>query len=509
MNRQNWVYQVFFAWMLGILLFSCTRDVQYNTDPDFSLTFSQDTIIFDTVFVTIGSTTKRFTVHNTSNRDVKIDFVALAKAEQSAYKINIDGEGTDKVEDVVIGSQDSMFIFVEVRVDPTNQNNPMIITDSILFSINGRLQDVDLVAWGQDAHFIVGDANYGGFAYLGNHYGAFGKIVAHENEIVDWFDDKPYVVYGFAIVDSAATLNIHEGVNVYFHKNSGIWAYKGATVNVLGTQDSIVRFQGDRLETFYQNAPGQWFGVFLNESPYGHSFDCVWVKNSINGLHYEPQNLLNIMDNQPLVIKNTIVDNSSFTSLFAMSGRIFSVNSVYGKAAVYTSFLGLGGEYDFRHCTFDNHWSDGVRNDPSFVISDNMIVTNPDDGNSTVYTGDLSKAYFGNCIIYGSLEDEILLSQYEGKANQFSYLFDYSLLRTTMDVSDTEHYVGCVLNEDPWLADNEYFDYSIDTVVSSAIDRGSMEVINTSGLPLSEDIAGNLRISDEAPDLGAYEFIAE
>ena len=508
MSLKKWMYSILTVSLMGFVFFSCTREVKYNTDSNFSLYFSQDTIIFDTVFTTIGSTTQRFTVHNQSEQDVKIDFVALAKANQSAYKINIDGAGTDKLEDVVIASKDSMFIFVEVKVDPTNQNNPMIITDSILFSVNGKIQDVDLVAWGQDAHFIVGDANYGGFAYMGNYYGAFGEIVAHENEIIDWYDDKPYVVYGFAIIDSAATLNIHEGVNIYLHKNSGIWAYRGATLHVLGTKDSVVSFQGDRLENFYQNAPGQWFGLFLNESDQGHSIDYALVRNSINGLHYEPQNINEPVMNSPITIQNTIIDNNSYTSLFSMGGKINASNSVFAKAAVYTALLGAGGEYDFRHCTFDNHWVDGVRNDPSFVVSDHIISKKLDE-TTIVYTGDLLKAYFGNCIIYGSLEDELLMSKYTGKALEFNYQFDHCLLRTTGDVSDTQHYVNCIVNDDPLFTEIEYYDYSLDSIISPAINSGSISIINEASLPLSNDIIGNSRISDEAPDLGAYEFIGE
>ncbi len=508
MNRKPGLLQLFYVLLFLSVFYACDKNKGFNTDPDFSLTFSQDTIIFDTVFTTIGSTTHSFTVHNTSSQRVKIDYIALAEGSESAYKINIDGEGTDRLDDVEIAAGDSLYIFVEVRVNPTNQNNPLIITDSILFQYNGKQQDVDLVAWGQDAHFIVGDANYGGFTYLGNHYSAFGEIVAHENEVVDWYDDKPYVVYGFAIIDSAAVLNIHEGVNVYFHKNSGIWAYKGAQLNVLGTKDSIVRFTGDRLESFYYDAPGQWFGVFLNESPPGHSFEYLRLRNSVNGIHYEPLDITDAGENQSLKIQNTIVENNSYTSLFAMGGKILAANSVFAKAGVYTVFLGGGGSYDFRHCTLDNHWSNGVRSDPSIVISDHLI-TNDLDGNTVTYLGDLENAYFGNCILYGTLDDELAISHLDGANTLFNYHFDHSLLRTTSDVSDENLFSACVINKDPLFTDVIMDDYSLDTIVSPVIDKGALEVVNESQLPLNMDITGNSRIDDDAPDMGAYEFIEE
>jgi len=36
-------------------------------------------------------------------------------------------------------------------------NNPMVVQDSIVFITNSNMQDVDLVAWGQDVHLINGE----------------------------------------------------------------------------------------------------------------------------------------------------------------------------------------------------------------------------------------------------------------------------------------------------------------------------------------------------------------
>jgi hypothetical protein len=367
------------------------------------------------------------------------------------------------------------------------------------------VQDVDLVAWGQDANFIVGDANYGGFSYLGNQYSAFGEIVAHENEVVDWIDDKPYVVYGFAIIDSAATLNIHEGVDIYFHKNSGIWVYKGGQINIMGTKDSLVNMQGDRLEDFYYDAPGQWFGFFLNESNQVNKVDYTVIRNSVNGIHYEPQDIQNVVFDQAIEISNTIVDNSSYTSLFSMGGTINSINSVFGKAAKYSAFLGVGGSYDFRHCTFSNHWAQGVRNESSIVVSNHLITVDLD-GKGVTYIGVLNKAYFGNCILEGNLEEELVIAKIEDVTSEFNYFFENSLLKTKLELTD-EHFVNCLVNNDPLFTDIEYFDYSLDTIISPAIDMGAASVVDESLLPLQYDYLGNSRLLDDAPDIGAYEFI--
>ena len=49
--------------VLSSLLFaSCDDDETYTTSPSALLTFSEDTIRFDTVFTTIGSSTQLFKV---------------------------------------------------------------------------------------------------------------------------------------------------------------------------------------------------------------------------------------------------------------------------------------------------------------------------------------------------------------------------------------------------------------------------------------------------------------
>jgi hypothetical protein len=190
--------------------------------------------------------------------------------------------------------------------------------------------------------------------------------------------------------------------------------------------------------------------------------------------------------------------------LFSIAYRILSTNCVYGNCGENTLFIAVGGVYDFRHCTFANYWSRTIRQDPSFTLSNNLIVFDAL-GNPTTLIGDLN-AYFGNCIVYGFNSEEIRLSNEEQAA--FNYIFDHGILKTEMDVSDTEKYINCLINEDPLFVDYNSHNFRIDTL-SPAIDTGSIEVINNSLVNLDLDLDENSRISDEGPDLGAYEFIPQ
>ena len=78
----------------------------------------------------------------------------------------MDGLTGTQLQNVEVGAKDSLFAFVEVTVDPNGGTNPMLITDSLVFETNGVVQDVDLVAYGQDAYFIIADQKIQGLPHL-------------------------------------------------------------------------------------------------------------------------------------------------------------------------------------------------------------------------------------------------------------------------------------------------------------------------------------------------------
>jgi hypothetical protein len=141
----------------AILFFtSCEKETFYE-DSDAALQFSVDTVYFDTVFTSFGTTTKWLKVYNPYRQAVKISSVQLSGSTASAYRLNIDGTPAPEASDVIIKSKDSLFIFIEATIDPANQDSPLAVEDSILFTLNGNLQKVHLLAWGQDVHLINGE----------------------------------------------------------------------------------------------------------------------------------------------------------------------------------------------------------------------------------------------------------------------------------------------------------------------------------------------------------------
>ncbi|MEX2590781.1 MAG: hypothetical protein WD334_11305, partial [Chitinophagales bacterium] len=135
---KTFIKYTLFSVLACVLVFSssCRKD-RFFTEGGEVLRFSEDTLSFDTVFTTLGSTTKALKVFNDNKLSVKIAEINLVGSNSSNFRLNIDGVPGNQVRDVEIGPRDSIYIFVEVTVDPTNLNNPFIIADEVEFHTNG------------------------------------------------------------------------------------------------------------------------------------------------------------------------------------------------------------------------------------------------------------------------------------------------------------------------------------------------------------------------------------
>lgn len=469
----------------------CRKDV-FTTDSGDKLEFSRDTVLFDTVFTTVGSATRRFTIRNPHDKSIKISKINLAGGASSNFRLNIDGVPGIAFENIEIPPNDSLWVFTEVTLDPNNQNTPMIITDSVTFVTNGNIQDVDLVAWGQDAYF---------YGQLG-----FGVDICHPSLTNVWNNDKPHVIYGYVLIPENCTLTINEGTRVHCHANSGIVARKGGTLLINGTAQSPVVIQGDRLEENYKDIPGQWAAIIIESGSYNSVINHALIKNAsvgvlVDGWEEDPEtNEVTIDPNTALTIKNTIVQNSSGMSIWAKTAKIKSTNCVFGSAGQYSGLLTYGGDYDFRHCTFANYYSYGNRQTPLLLLNNYF----EQEGQPTV-SFDLNNAYFGNCIFDGNLEEELGFDDLEGGA--FNYFFDRCMVKVDpsetdiTDVTDENYYKNPILNQDSIFVSTHDHNFKL-SENSPAIDKGDPYITSTSG-DLFLDLEGNSR--KLTPDIGAHE----
>jgi hypothetical protein len=153
--RSIWYFSLLALLVLsGNLTTSCKKKGLLSKE---NLSFSKDTVVFDTVFTTIGSTTQQFKIYNRENRTVRIDEIELMGGTNSPFRINVDGISGTYLKDFELEGKDSLFAFVEVTLGINSQSLPLIVEDSIRFRTNGKDQYVKLAVWGQDAYFHYKD----------------------------------------------------------------------------------------------------------------------------------------------------------------------------------------------------------------------------------------------------------------------------------------------------------------------------------------------------------------
>jgi hypothetical protein len=129
---QTYWFGFLFVALFFLLLLACRKD-PITKDASDQLSFSKDTVLFDTVFTTVGSSTRWMKVFNNSKKKIVISNIRLGDGNSSFFRINVNGKPGLKFKDVEIAGKDSIFIFVEVTVDPNRANNPLVVSDSIMF----------------------------------------------------------------------------------------------------------------------------------------------------------------------------------------------------------------------------------------------------------------------------------------------------------------------------------------------------------------------------------------
>lgn len=458
---------------LTILLAACNKD---DIDADAKVEFSSNEVTFDTVFTTMGSITKNFRVYNPYNFDIKVD-VDLAGGQHSPYSINVDGVAGHSFKDVEIAAHDSIFVHVKVNIDPTDASLPFLVTDSVLFRHGRTMQDVDLVAFGQNANFIVADAGSGSLRY---------KIVAHEHEVVHWTNEKPYVVYGgYAAVDSLGTLIIDPGTKIYFHTGAGIWVYRYGNIQAVGTADEPIVFRGDKLSSWFNTDYAQWDRIWINEGNTDNRFEHVEISNAYIGLQVET--LSEYLQGRTIV-KNSTIHNTYSCGILGRAARLTAENCQVSNNGEHGLALSVG-EYDLRHLTVANYFTStsATRKTPTVYVSDSYS----DDVYN--YIGNCT-ANFTNCIIYGLLENEVSEHSSHSEDVSLTTHFDHCLIRSA---ATFESFHDCILNNDPLFVSKSEQDYHLKDG-SPAINAGK------TGLGIAFDIEGKAR--DGQPDIGAFEF---
>jgi len=450
---------------LAICAFFSCKDDDFSTNPAHKLAFSTDTLSFDTIFTSVGSATGVFMIYNRNDKPLMISQIKLSGNENSLFRINVDGHADFHHNNVEIRAKDSLYVFVEVTVNPKNENLPFLVEDSILFYTNTNRQQVKLIAYGQDAVFF--------------------RNKTFENDTT-LYNEKPYLIYGDLTVNN---LTIEQGCRLHFHDKASLIVKGNLTIN--GTQDSLVILRGDRLDNWngkqkYDNLPGQWSGIVLTCENATHNIQYANIRNGKTAIKIEKAKL---------TIENSLIHNFDSCVVNAKEAEIFIGNSLIANCKTHCLNI-LGGKINVKQTTIGNHYSNSSVNGSSHSHTAASVRLSNFSGETDEFP--LEQANFTNTIIYGVAADEISLNKKENSQTTFEYLFENCLLKTKEKTEDA-HFKDIIWNKDPkFISTKSPYNFELQSE-SPAID-----ILETSDYPF--DLNGVSRLTDGKPDLGAYEF---
>ncbi len=483
-----WRFVGFFLGIGLLAFFSCSKE-QFATGP-VTLRFSTDTLTFDTVFTQVGSATRYFKIYNDLDKSVRIDKIYMQKGTASKFNINVDGTPGGVVEQVEIGPHDSIYVFAEVTIDPDQPPSvsPFVISEPLIIETGGTSQQVILEAWGQNANYIPSHTAAGGVAVLSCNLGT-----------ETWDDPKPYVIYGVLVIQDC-TLQLPPGTRIYVHggvalspdtvvySDGLLYVGENGSLQVEGTLDNPVVFQGDRLESEFDDVPGQWAGIRVGEKSRPVSFQHAQIVNSIVGIRADSATSLSLDKVQ--------IRNTTSSALIGVHANIQAQNCLFADNGGYGIQLEYGGNYDFTYCTVANYG-----NEASALKIANALCLN---ANCDQFIQAPIHVQMKNCILAGSQKDEIELFY---RTDQVP--FDYQMRHCIVRVADLtkpnffpdffDHCNPCtnMTGTDKLFANVDEQDYHPDTL--SIAEGRAMPVP-----AIPDDIEEQLR-DPNAPDIGCYE----
>ncbi|MDP4283338.1 MAG: hypothetical protein Q8891_02870 [Bacteroidota bacterium] len=458
---------LFFIFFTTLLFFSCRKD-SFITSPDAALYTTSDTLFFDTVFTSTGSITKSFKILNNNNQKLRLSQVKLSGGTNSPFKINIDGTASTDVNNIEINANDSIYVFVQVNVNPSGATLPFILTDSIQIDYNGNTKWVQLQAYGQNATFLKN------IKLSGN---------------VSWNNTLPYVILGGIQVDTNAILNIAAGTKIYLHADAPFLV--DGTMIANGTKQNPVIFSGDRLDNDYKDLPASWPGIYFRTTSENNSFTHTIIKNAYQGIIAQD---LSVTANPKLNLSRCIVDNIYDAGILGINTNIYADNCLVSNCGSNIE-LSLGGDYRFINCTVASYGNNYLSHkNPVLQISNSIMQ------GSTNYTAPLS-ALFTNCIFWGdggNVDDEISTNQ-KG-ADPYSVTFDHVLYKAKNDVANAI-FITSIQNEPPLfdsidVAKNIFDFHFTKNALAPSVNAG---VITSFPYDLDD------KLRDAMPDIGCYE----
>ncbi len=422
-----------------------------SQDNEQQLTFSEDALVFDTIFAGQRTATRRLRVYNPTKKAFKISEIRLGGQAISPYKIIVGGDKGINFNNIDIFGGDSLLILVEANLPEATTGNIGLAYDSIVFRTSQNTQKVRLVAWSQKVNIISGNI-------------ACNTV---------WDSPNPYILKDSAFINQNCSLEIKENVRV-FAFNNAVLKVKG-TLKISGTAEKPVKISYFRQEEDYQHTLGQWKGIVFYPTSQNNQINYATIKNAQIGLS---------VDNSSVNVNQTTIESMSMAGISA-ENSVVTLNNCLITNCIERLFEGnFGGKYELNHCTLANYEFNFNRDG-----NEGLAFINPEDAPR------MEVSLF-NCIFWGNLQEEVLFSP--ANMSDFSLFAGYNIFKTTAYeniLSDNSFNNQLNVDADSLFKNPSNFNFKL-PITSPARTKGVSSAILI-------DILGKTRANP--PSVGTYE----
>ena len=482
----------FFLPLLVLLITACSDYESFSDDSSFRLSFSQDTIAFDTLISTIPSSTKTLYAFNKNNDGIRISTIRLESGADSRFRVNVDGRflAGGAWHDFEVLKHDSLVIRIEMTPPEVGNNEPLYFTDKLHFLLENGVTQTVLLSGGSIDAYIMKE----------------GLVVASDETLQT---DKPYVIYNSLVVEEGATLTLAEGTRLMFHDKAALHVYGKLVAK--GSIEKPVVLRGDRMDhmfdyLLYDNTPSRWEGVVIHSGSYGNELFHCDLHSSCFGIICEDTGQQTLDETNPSITLDCCILHNIGGEGLQLNNCVSSVTNTQISNTLGHTVNINGGSHTFVYSTLAQFYPFTAE------IGNALHLASSADGGEY---GMLRKAHFINCVITGYGNDVIMGENITEPCN---YLFHHSFLNTPPD--NSEHFVACIFDRDKQsgeegklvrqenfaVFDTKNYIYDFTPKAESAI-RSLADPAYT-GLPVF-DRKGVNRLADEGPDAGCYEYITQ
>ena len=401
--------RIFYVLAIAWCLVACQDDETFSTSTGLRLSFPKDTLQMDTVFSRTPSSTYTFWVYNQNDTGIRMDRIRLRRGNQTGYRVNVDGIYLDnangsQTSDVEIRRNDSILVFVELTPGETGQQDPVLLEDDLLFTLeSGVEQKVCLQAWVWDAKKL------------------YSPVITKDSVIES---SVPLVIFGDLKVEEGATLTIRN-TTLYFHDGSGLDVY-----GTLQAEDCVMR--GDRLDDMFDYLPydrvsGQWNGIRIRETSNNNILLRTEIRNPIYGVVCDSAAL--DLEHYRVVMEECVIHNCEGPGLTAVNSYV-SLDHCQLTNTGGDCFALYGGFAEINHCTmaqfypfsadrgaalrFTNYFGETIQ--PMYLLCQGSIITG-----------------YADDVVIGDMKGE--------DASTFDYAFSQCLMRTPEVTDDPERFM--------------------------------------------------------------------